>query len=109
MTTGRAVIYGIMPQRSEEALTTDYELRFSANARKRIAALDRPTKERILARLEELRGNPFEPRTSSELVGQSGLRRSRVGLWRIVYEVDQAARAIDVLVVQPRGQVYKRL
>jgi mRNA interferase RelE/StbE len=96
-------------RKDRRSLKTDYELRFSANARKRIAALDRPTKERIIARLEELRTNPFEPRISSELTGQSGLRRSRVGLWRIVYEADQAARAIDVLVVQPRGQVYQRL
>ena len=80
-----------------------YDLRFSAKSRKHIAALDRPTKERILARLEELRGNPFDPRLSAELVARPGLRRSRVGPWRIVFEVYESERIIYVLVVQPRA------
>lgn len=86
-----------------------FELRFSPRARKQIARLDRPTKQRILSRLEELRDNPFDTRLSVELSGRPGLRRSRVGLWRVVYEVDPHARAVYVLVVQPRGQVYSRL
>ena len=90
-------------------MATVYELRFSAKSRKHIAALDRPTKERILSRLEELRSNPFDPRLSAALVARPGLRRSKVGPWRIVFEVNESERMLNVLVVQPRGQVYKRL
>jgi mRNA interferase RelE/StbE len=44
-------------------------------------------------------------------VDQKGgsLRKSRVGGWRIIFSVDTSARAVQVVTVEPRGQVYHRI
>ena len=44
----------------------------------------------------------FAPQTERE-----GLRKSRVGGWRILFTVDRAAKVMYVLTVDARGQVYK--
>lgn len=90
-------------------MASPFELRFSPKSKNQIARLDRPTKQRILSRLDELCANPFDARLSVELTSRPGVRRSRVGLWRVVYEVYETTRVVYVLVVQPRGQVYKRI
>jgi mRNA-degrading endonuclease RelE of RelBE toxin-antitoxin system len=37
-----------------------------------------------------------------------GIRKSRIGGWRILFCVDREAKAIYILTVDTRGQVYKR-
>jgi mRNA-degrading endonuclease RelE of RelBE toxin-antitoxin system len=39
---------------------------------------------------------------------EQGEHKSRVGDWRIFYEVDEASRTIDILAVRPRQQAYKK-
>lgn len=81
----------------------------SDEAEKVLDRLDRPTADRVRARLRELEADPFEPRISKQLQAAGGKRSSRVGGWRIVFLVDRQEKVINVLSIRPRGQVYKRL
>lgn len=90
-------------------MSASFTARFSTIARNHILRLDQDTKRRILTRVEELCRDPFDARLSKPLHGAQGLRGSRVGRWRIVFEVDNESRSVDVQLVQPRGQVYKRM
>jgi len=55
----------------------------------------------------QLQEDPFDPRLSAPLTERSGMRKSRVGGWRIIFAVDREAKVIYVLTVDTRGQVYK--
>jgi mRNA-degrading endonuclease RelE of RelBE toxin-antitoxin system len=88
----------------------NFTARLSTAAENSLARLDRPTQERILKRLAELEANPYDLRFGKPLVHAAGRWSARVGdTWRIVYRVDRESRAVLVDVIQPRGQVYKRL
>jgi mRNA interferase RelE/StbE len=41
-----------------------------------------------------------------KLVNQVSLRRVRVGDWRVLYEIDDAARTVRVVAVRHRGKAY---
>ena len=85
-----------------------FKLRFSHEARKQISRLDQPLQRRILERAELLAENPYDPRISKRLHGTTD-RAARVGDWRMIYETDDAAQTVWVLVVVPRGRAYRRV
>lgn len=85
------------------------EVRLSRRAAKDLDCLNRDTRDRILRRLEQLAVAPLEPRFSSRLTNQGGLRKSRVGGWRIIFAVDEENRVLNVVTVERRGQVYHRI
>ena len=62
---------------------------------------------RIMPRLEHLAGAPRPP-GCKKLKGGDNEWRIRVGDYRIVYEVDDAAKTVDVLTrIAHRREVYK--
>lgn len=86
----------------------NYRVSVSREAEKVLDRLDRPTERRIRARLVQLAADPFDPRISAPLTDREGVRKSRVGGWRILFTVDRDAKAVYVATVDTRGQVYKR-
>jgi mRNA interferase RelE/StbE len=48
-------------------------------------------------------------RLSSPLTERPGVRKSRVGGWRVLFSVDREARVVYIATVDRRGQVYRRL
>ena len=46
-------------------------------------------------------------RLSAPLVERAGVRKSRVGGWRILYTVDRDTKFLYVATIDTRGQVYK--
>jgi len=84
-----------------------YSLRLSNEAAKELARLDRPTLQRMTQRLEELRVDPFNARYSAALTNGDGLRKSRIGGWRILYRVNRDQIEVRVLTIARRGQVYR--
>lgn len=76
-------------------------------AEKILDRLDRPTEQRVRARFVQLTDDPFDPRLSAPLADRPGIRKSRVGGWRILFTVDREAKAVYILSVDTRGQVYK--
>ena len=85
-----------------------YTLHFAKPFLKSLKSLDQVTIKRIHLRLQELAQDPFDPRISGQVEMQQGERKSRVGDWRIFYEVKESNRTIDVLAVRPRQQAYKK-
>jgi mRNA interferase RelE/StbE len=88
----------------------NFTVRLSADAAKKLARLDRPTRDRIVKRLEELENDPYDSRLGKPLVNAAGRWSSRAGdIWRIIYRIDRLEGIVRVEAIQPRGQVYKRL
>ena len=85
----------------------NYRVVLSRRAESIFARVDAILQKRLLARFEELGANPRDPRISKPLTGQAGLRSSRLGGWRIIFAIEQLN--VEVLWIEPRGQVYKRL
>jgi mRNA interferase RelE/StbE len=84
-----------------------FRVSIAHEAEKILDRLDRPTEQRIRARLVQLADDPFDPRLSAPLADRPGIRKSRVGGWRILFTVDREAKAVYILSVDTRGQVYK--
>ena len=78
-------------------------------AEKILDRLDRPTEQRVRARFVQLAVDPFDSRLSAPLADRPGIRKSRVGGWRVLFTVDREAKLIYILTVDTRGQVYKHL
>ena len=76
-------------------------------AEKILDRLDRPTEQRVRARFVQLAVDPFDSRLSAPLADRPGIRKSRVGSWRVLFTVDREAKVIYILTVDTRGQVYK--
>ena len=87
----------------------NYQVRLSNRAAKDLDRLDRGARERLLNRLDQLAEAPGDPRLSGLLTNQGGLRKSRVGGWRIIFSVNEGDRTVDVVTVERRGQVYQRI
>jgi mRNA interferase RelE/StbE len=84
-----------------------YRVSITHEAEKILDRLDRPTEQRIRTRFGQLADDPFDPRLSAPLTERAGVRKSRVGGWRILFAVDRDAKIIYILSVDMRGQVYK--
>jgi mRNA interferase RelE/StbE len=76
-------------------------------AEKILDRLDRPTEQRVRARFVQLAVDPFDLRLSAPLADRPGIRKSRVGGWRVLFTVDREAKVIYILTVDTRGQVYR--
>ena len=85
----------------------NYRVVIAHEAEKALDRMDRVAERRIRARLVQLAANPFDPRLSASLTERSGVRKSRVGGWRILFKVDRDQRILFVATVDTRGQVYK--
>lgn len=86
-----------------------FKLAISNEAAKALARLDRRAKQRMAQRFEELRQDPFNARISAPLTHKDGLRKSRIGGWRIIYTLDRDELNVLILTVARRGQVYQRI
>jgi mRNA interferase RelE/StbE len=86
-----------------------YPVSLSSRAQRDFGRLDKPTQRRVVRRLEEVAEDPYNPRISAPLTGVGNLRKSRVGGWRIIYEVLDETRVVLVAMIERRGQVYKRI
>jgi len=80
-----------------------WRLVVTATARKALQRLSRPDRERISRAVDRLPAGDVKP-----LVGLPDEWRLRVGDWRIRYRRDDIERVLIILVVAPRGDIYKR-
>jgi len=80
----------------------------SHEAAKTLLRADAKLRARIQKRIHDLAEEPFDARLSAQLVGRPGVRKSRVGDWRILFTVDRENGILYVAAIDTRGQVYKR-
>ena len=85
-----------------------YELKYRRNARNYLARLPIKIKSRIVDKLHELKKNPDTPNLDvDKLKGESGYRL-RVGQYRVMNTRHKDQLIIEVVMIRPRGDIYKR-
>jgi mRNA interferase RelE/StbE len=85
-----------------------YRLEHTTAARRDLQALPRDILRRVDARILALAERP-RPRGSEVLQGGGGLRRLRIGAYRIIYQVDDAQEVVTIARVRHRRDVYRGL
>lgn len=60
-------------------------------ATKELKRLDRVNVKRIEAKIDELAGDPFNPRNSRQMETDPEARYTRVRDWRVIYRVNESA------------------
>jgi mRNA interferase RelE/StbE len=85
-----------------------YEVFLKPSVEKDLRALPRSAIARIWGRFETLRHDPL-PRQSVKLEGAQRLYRIRVGVYRIIYEVDKEAREVTIHYVRHRKDAYRAM
>ena len=83
-----------------------YGITFARSARKELQALPLNVTERILTKIESLASNPRPP-GCKKLSGPTRLWRLRVGDYRIVYDIDDEERVVDISVIRHRSVAYR--
>jgi mRNA interferase RelE/StbE len=86
-----------------------YAIRVSRRADKAFERLDRSIAPRIRDRIDQLVLNPYDSRLSHELETVKGQRYTRVGDWRIIYEVRENDRIMFIVTIQHRSKIYRDL
>ena len=84
-----------------------YTVRVARRAVKSIAGLPRKEQLRVSAALDLLSGDPLPPGCVA-LTGEDSVYRVRVGDYRILYEVIDTRRVIQVIRVSHRRDAYRR-
>jgi mRNA interferase RelE/StbE len=83
-----------------------YEVVIEVGAVRDLKRLPPAIAYRIDKRITDLAANP-RPRGIRKLVGYIETWRLRVGDYRILYSIDDTARFVYILAVQPRPKAYK--
>ncbi len=83
----------------------NYSVLVARAARHDLRSLPAAAYERVWAAIETLRDTP-RPNGCIRLTGRAGWR-TRVGDYRIIYTIDDAAHTVMVLRVGQRGGVYR--
>ena len=83
-----------------------YEILIDRPAQKGIQKLDATIRRRIGQVIVDLANDP-RPASSKPLVNRPAWR-VRVGDYRVIYEIDDAARQVTVVYVGHRREVYRR-
>ena len=83
-----------------------YRLSLTASAAKELQGLPAKTIARIAVRVERLASIPRPP-GCKKLVGGGKEWRIRIGDYRVVYEIDDAAKTVDVTRIAHRRDVYE--
>jgi mRNA interferase RelE/StbE len=85
-----------------------YVIRWRVAARKSLQRIQRSDSEagaRIRFAIAALAENP-RPNGAKKLVGQKGKWRVRVGTYRVIYLIDDAALTVMIYAIGKRGGVY---
>jgi len=83
-----------------------YAVGVGRSAQKEIRDLDAVLRSRIIAALRKLAEEP-RPSGCKKLVGSRDLWRIRIGDYRVIYRIDDAAQTIEVRVVRHRSAAYE--
>ncbi len=85
----------------------NYSVEVKPAARKELEALPDNVLARVVQKMEALRHAPRPP-GCKKLKGYKDQWRVRVGDWRVVYIIDDAAKRVSVTRIAHRREVYER-
>ena len=83
-----------------------YTVKILRVAQDALRDLPKKERERIAQKIDALQ-NEARPRDSKKLKGEEKLHRIRIGRYRVVYEIDDAKKTVEIQVVGHRGEVYR--
>ena len=83
-----------------------FKIEISATAEKQLTALEREAQVRVTNAIRKLAENP-RPRGCRKLRDYSDVYRIRVGVFRILYSIEQACLLILVLKSGHRRDIYR--
>jgi mRNA interferase RelE/StbE len=89
-----------------ESVTAGVKIEISATAEKQLAALERDAQVRVVNAIRKLSENP-RPRGCRKLRDYSDVYRIRVGVFRVLYCLEQLRLLILVLKIGHRRDVYR--
>jgi mRNA interferase RelE/StbE len=84
----------------------EYSITFARSARKELESLPPQLGQRILGKIAALSSGP-RPAGVKKLHGEDDLWRIRVGDYRVIYEINDAAKTVDIAVIRHRSEVYR--
>jgi mRNA interferase RelE/StbE len=87
--------------------TEDYSIEFLRTALKELAKLPAEIQQRIAAKIDELKENPYLPGVKALKNGEGRLRL-RVGDYRVIYRVEADRLVIIIIKVGHRKNIYKK-
>jgi mRNA interferase RelE/StbE len=87
-------------------VTGGYRVDLTRQAQRQYDALDRPIRRRLDPVIEALGTDPRPP-GSKLLVGTPGLRRVRMGDWRVIYTVKDTEVLVLVVAIGHRREIYR--
>ena len=82
-----------------------YSLRIVKSAEKELRTVPKPDLKRIVQRIQSLAHEP-RPHGSEKLSGEEKYR-VRQGHWRVVYSIDDAHKAVEIVKIGHRREVYR--
>ena len=85
-----------------------YQIEFKRSAARDLAQISPRNAQRIWRSIEALEETPF-PRQSIKLSGAEQLHRLRVGVYRVIYEVDPIEAVITIHHIRHRREAYRGL
>ncbi len=85
----------------------DWTVNYHRDLEKEIRRLPRQYIRRILEEIENLASNPYPP--SSKKIQGHDLWRVRVGVYRILYQIDEENQVINTYRIGHRRGVYRNL
>ena len=83
----------------------DYRVLLESRAEKDLDKLESTVRERVIRRLFLLRQNPRPP-GAKKLEGVGFAWRIRIGDWRVIYEINDRRREVQVYRVRHRSDAY---
>lgn len=87
-------------------MSETYRLTFRTSARKELERLDTPILRRVATLFDSLQSDPRPP-SCKKLVGYPNLWRTRIGDYRILYEIHDEQRLIVVVAIRHRSDAYR--
>ena len=84
----------------------EYNITFARSARKELESLDSPIVVKIFRSIENLSLCP-RPHNCVKLRGGGGLWRIRIGVYRVIYFIDDDKKLVDVIAVRHRKDAYR--
>jgi mRNA interferase RelE/StbE len=84
----------------------NWSVKIKQSALKELSSISKPERLRIVAGIDQLALNPYR---GSALKGElTGLRRIRVGSYRVIYEIRETQLIVLVVTVGHRREVYRQ-
>ena len=83
-----------------------FKVEIRPSALKTIAKIEKKFVQKIIERIDSLSSNP-RPHGSIKLSGEENAYRTRVGKYRIIYEIHDSKVLVSIINVDHRKDVYR--